>query len=312
MYWTELSDAQKRQYIDAEAAFSALEDALAEAQTVRGGMIWRTQNGTDYLIRTSPARTQKSLGPRNPTLEKIYADFLLRKQSAEDRVKALKAAVLQQQRLNRALRVGRTPKDVILILQAIAQAGLSQHFLTVGTNALYAYESAAGVRVQSDATATRDIDLLFDTRQRLQFATQLKRLDSSFLAVLHKADKSFRVRQRQRYTAVNQDGFEVDVIRRMAKDGNPHPMALSDHEDELWPVQIPSGEALVAAKRFSAVVVGTDGSMARMTTPAPDDFARIKSKLAQRHDRDPLKASKDALQAKVVNDLVEELLPGQF
>jgi hypothetical protein len=307
--FTELTDAQKRQCIDAESAFRALEEALHEAATVRGAMFWRTQNGTEYLIRTSVTGLQKSLGAQTPELQTVYERFTERKAELQERVKSLKASVQQHQRLNRALRVGRTPKDVIAVLQALALAGLAKHFLTVGTNALYAYESAAGVRVQADATATRDMDLLFDTRQRLQFATQLHRLDSSFLAVLRKADKSYRVRTSQRYTVVNQEGYEVDVIRRMAKDGDPHPMALSEHEDEIWPVQVGSGEALIAGRRFDALVIGTDGSMARMHVPHPLDFVRLKKKLSKSVDRDPLKKSKDGLQAKIVAQLITDYLP---
>jgi hypothetical protein len=307
--FTELSDAQKRQYIDAESAFRALEEALQEAASVRGSMFWRLQNGSEYLIRTSATGLQKSLGPKTAELQIVYERFMQRKADSEERVKSLKASVQQHQRLNRALRVGRTPKDVIAVLQALAAAGLAKHFLTVGTNALYAYESAAGVRVQTDATATRDMDLLFDTRQRLQFATQLDRLGSSFLAVLRKADKSYRVRQGQRYTVVNQEGYEVDVIRRMAKDGDPHPMALSDHEDEIWPVQVGSGEALIAGRRFDALVIGTDGHMARMHVPHPLDFVRLKEKLSKSASRDPLKKSKDGLQAQLAQHLVDEYLP---
>lgn len=307
--FTELTDAQKRQYIDAESAFRALDETLQEAAMVRGSMFWRTQSGTDYLIRTSATGQQKSLGPKTAELQAVYERFTERKAELEQRVKALKASVQQHQRLSRALRVGRTPKDVIAVLQVLSAAGLSKHFLTVGTNALYAYESAAGVRVQSDATATRDMDLLFDTRQRLQFATQLQRLGSSFLAVLRKADKSYRVRQGQRYTVVNQEGYEVDVIRRMAKDGDPHPLALSEHEEEIWPVQVGSGEALIAGRRFDALVIGTDGSMARMYVPHPQDFVRLKTKLSKSVDRDPLKKSKDGLQARLVVDLLEQYLP---
>jgi hypothetical protein len=304
----ELTDTQKRQYIDAESTFRAFEEALQEAANVRGSMFWRTQNGADYLIRTSVTGLQKSLGPKTDALQSVYERFMQRKAESEERVKSLKAAVLQHQRLNRALRVGRTPKDVIAVLQALAAAGLSKHFLTVGTNALYAYESAAGVRVQTDATATRDMDLLFDTRQRLEFATQLERLGSSFLAVLRKADKSYRVRQGQRYTVVNQDGYEVDVIRRMAREADTHPMSMSDHEDEIWPVQVGSGEALIAGRRFDALVIGTDGSMARMHVPHPLDFVRLKVKLSKSASRDPLKKSKDGLQAEITSQMANEFL----
>lgn len=179
----------------------------------------------------------------------------------------------------------------------------------MGTHALYAYEAAAGVMVESAATATQDVDLLFDTRKRLSFWSQLKRLDSSFLSVLRKADRSFHVRPGQLYTVVNDAGFEVDVVRRVQAEGDPHPLRLSDDEDDLWPVQVSTGQDLLNAERFSRMVVATSGAMARMNTVDPRAFVRVKRWLAARKDRDPLKRRKDRLQADVVDSLIENYLP---
>jgi hypothetical protein len=307
--FVELTESQKRQYIDAESVFRALEQAQAEALTVRGSMFWREQSGRRYLIRMTASGAQKSLGPDTPENRQIHDRFSERKATTESRVQSLKAALKEQQRLNRALRVGRVPNVVVGTLQALAQAGLQEHFLTVGTHALYAYETAAGVRVQSAATATRDIDLLFDTQKRLSLVTQLARLDTSLLGVLRKADKTFAVRREQLQTAVNADGFEVDIIRRTARDGDPHPLRMSDDDADIWAVQVPSGQMLLSSSRFSQVLVATSGAMARMHTVHPADFARIKQTLAARADRDPLKKSKDELQAQVTEQLLADYLP---
>jgi hypothetical protein len=308
-HFTELTADQLRQYIDAQAVFSALEQAGKEAAEVRGSMFWRQQGAKTYLIRSSVTGAQTSLGPQSEENVAIHDRFVERKKSVEQRVKNLKSSLLQQQRLNRALRVGRTPPIVIETLNAIAAAGLDAHFLVVGTHALYAYEAAAGVMVESAATATQDVDLLFDTRKRLSFWSQLKRLDSSFLSVLRKADRSFHVRPGQLYTVVNDTGFEVDVVRRVQAESDPHPLRLSDDEDDLWPVQVSTGQDLLNAERFSRMVVATSGSMARMNTVDPRAFVRVKRWLAARKDRDPLKRRKDRLQADVVDSLVEKYLP---
>ncbi len=60
----ELSEGQKRQYIDAETVFMALSHAKKLASEVRGSMFWRDLRGTRTLIRTSAAGSQKSLGAR--------------------------------------------------------------------------------------------------------------------------------------------------------------------------------------------------------------------------------------------------------
>ena len=212
----EISPAIARQYIDAVSTFEALEEAQEEAAQVRGGMYWHggpaSSPDAKYLVRTTPAGAETSLGPRTPENEAIYERFTLRKRESVERVSGLKAAFEQHQRLNRALRVGRVDPLVVALLGRLASTQLSPHFRVVGAHALYAYEAIAGVRLDSDTLATRDMDLLWDTRKRILFSTQLAKVDSSMLGVLKKVDSSFRIRKSQKYTAVNKDGFEVDII----------------------------------------------------------------------------------------------------
>lgn len=308
----ELSESQRRQYIDAEAVFSAWEQARKDVREVRGSMFWREQSGRRYLIRTSAAGAQKSLGPESARTQEILDKFAVRKVFLEDRVRTLQDALHQQQRLNRAHRVGRVPGIVVGTLNALAAAGLDQHFLTIGTNAMYAYESAAGVRLSAQAMATRDIDLFFDAQKHLRLLSQLQRVDASLLAVLRNADKSFVIRPDQRYTAVNGAGFEVDIVRRPARGRDAHPMPLGavPDEDTFWAVQVSTGDQVAAASRIDEMVVSATGSMARMKTIGPRDFVRIKRALAASPGREPLKRGKDLEQADLVERLVSEYLIG--
>ncbi len=298
-----------RQYIDAVAAFEAWEEALKEAEQVRGGMYWHKGSGTGYLVRTSPAGSEKSLGPRSAQTEALYEAFQRRKERAQVRLTGLKAAVAKHKRMNRALRVGRVAPLIVQILRRLSEARLGEHFRVVGTHALYAYESVAGVAFDNEAVATRDIDLLWDVRRRMAFATALSRVDSSMLGVLRKVDTTFKVRNAQKYTAVNQDGFEVDIIRRMKQEDDPHPIRLSDDEDDFWAAQAPRAQELLDAPSFSAVIVATDGDMARMNTLDPIAFARFKRWMSELQDRDPLKRRRDALQAQLVEAVVRDYLP---
>jgi hypothetical protein len=284
--FVELSTDQARQYIDATAVFTALEHASTQAKHYAGAMFWREIKGRRYLIRTSPGGAQKSLGCETDDNVNLPERFNAQKLAAEQRLQSLKAELIKQQRLNKALRVGRCPPIVIDTLSEIASAGLAEHFLVVGTHAIYAYETAANVLCPSDAMATRDIDLLLDTRKQMKFVTQMKRLDSSFLNVLRKADKSFELRPDQLYTAVNNKGFEIDVIRRKAIEDDPHPL-----------------------RPFEQIVVSTTGTMARMRTVHPMDFVRIKKDLAALPGRERQKFRKDELQATMVLHLVREHLP---
>jgi hypothetical protein len=286
----ETSASISRQYIDAVAVFEALEEALEEAAQVRGGMYWHagppTSPDAKYLVRTTPAGAETSLGSRTAELDAIYTRFTQRKRESAERVSGLQAALMQQQRLNRALRVGRVDPLVVALLNRLASTKLSEHFRVVGTHALYAYEAAAGVRLDAEALATRDIDLLWDTRKRIIFSTQLARVDSSMLGVLKKVDATFRIRKGQKYTAVNKEGFEVDIIRRERR-----------------------ANVLLDSPGFSAVIVASNGTMARMNTVHPVTFVAFKRWMSTQAERDALKRRRDALQADTVQELLEKYLP---
>jgi hypothetical protein len=309
----ENSAAVARQHIDSLAVFEALEEAQAEAAHVRGGMYWHAGRPgapeDKYLIRTSPAGSQTSLGLRSAQTEAIYERFMQRKRESVERVKGLQAALEQHQRLNRALRVGRVDPLVVSLLSRLSSTQSSDHFRVVGTHALYAYEASAGVRLDAQALATRDIDLLWDTRKRILFSTQLARVDSSMLGVLKKVDPTFRIRKSQMYTAVNKTGFEVDIIRREQAQDDPHPIKPSEEDDDFWVAQARRANVLLDAPAFSAVLVATNGSMARMNTVHPATFITFKRWLGNQTQRDPLKRRRDLLQADTVQTLLENYLP---
>jgi hypothetical protein len=305
----ELQETQLRELVNARSAWHSYEEARREAGQVRGSVVWKAVGEHTYLIRKSAAGAQKSLGPKSPETEAIHASFQARKQRAEARLKAMKQRVEEQRKLNRLYRVGRTPAVVVRALAALDAAGLGDKFLTIGTHAVYAYETAAGVLVESGALATRDLDLLFDARKRVAFVSSLgKGEDRSLIRVLQRADPSFRVLRDQLQTAVNDDGFEIDIIRRQATANDLHPMKMSDDEDDFWAAQIDQGEKIASGRRFEHLVVAASGEMATMRTLHPLDFIRLKLELAQRPTRDPLKAPKDRLQAQVVQQLWDDYL----
>lgn len=308
----EKSSRQLTQYIDACTVFDALEAATKAAAQYRGSLFWREIKGKDYLIRTTPKGDQRSVGPKTDDNKDAVEIFTANKDATEGRMRQLKAELETQRRLNLSLQVGRAPQVLIDTINAIHGAGLSDHFLVVGTHALYAYEAAAGVTIPPNAMATQDVDLLFDTRKRVKFFTQMERLDASLLDVLRKADKTFQIRDDQKYTAVNDRGFEIDIIRRVAGQEDPHPIRMSNFEDDFWAVQVSMGAQMLGARRFEKIVVSSTGRMARMRTIHPEDFARIKRQLGnskERKEHEPLKARKDIEQANIVEEMLDAFLP---
>lgn len=96
----------------------------------------------------------------------------------------------------------------------------------IGTNALFCHEAAAGVRIEQEHLATEDLDILWGSRNHLTLATCEKLQPSGLLGILKAVDRSFELKsQTELYTAVNKDGYQVDVLRREG--------AGSDRESEV-------------------------------------------------------------------------------
>ncbi len=302
-----LPDNAARQLIDSTTVFGEFIRVQAQARQYAGGMYWKRQGDYEYLVKTQPDGRQSRVGTRSAETEAAYEAFTKRKREVEERLRSLRAALKDAERLNKALKVGRVPSPVLAVLQALEDAGLGEHFTVVGTHTLYAYEMAAGVRIVQGALATQDVDLLWDARKRVRFMTDLKTLGTSMLGVLQKVDPTFERKEGQNETAINAKGFEVDFLRRQPEGDDPHPFRFSDDEGDLWPVQAVRASVLTNAPRFEHVVVSATGRMVLMRTIAPQSFVEFKRWMAGKAPRRPeLKRRRDLRQAQIVQALLDE------
>lgn len=307
MDYLPLSDNAARQVIDASTIFEEWRRVERAARAYVGGMYWKRQGEYEYLVKTLPDNRQKRIDPRSAKTEAIFKDFTERKTEIEARLKSLQGALKEAERLNKALKAGRVPSKVVAVLQALECAGLGEHFRVVGTHALYAYETAAGVRIVQGALATQDIDLLWDAGRRVSFVTTMDKLDKSMLEVLQKAEPSFRRKEGQAETAIDNKGFEVDFLRRQVAEGDPHPFRFTDDEEDLWPVQAERAAVLTSTPLFEHLVISATGRMALMRTIDPAVFVSFKRWMADNAQKRPeLKRRRDVRQADIVEALLKE------
>lgn len=311
MYYTQLTEDQHKQLINASQAYAAMLNFKQLAAGYRGGMVWRQKNDTDYLIKTSPRGNQRGMGARSPETERLAEAFLRNKASAEANLKASKQRVELEVRLNRALRVGRCPNLVIDILNRLEKAGLARHLMVIGTHALYAYESGAGVTFNSAITETRDLDILWDSRKHLLLASNEDIKMLGLLGILQQVDSSFTLMKNQAYTAVNKDGYMVDVVKRRPASlfDDQEPQQLVPNQDDFFAAKIVNMDWLLSSPPYKQIVIGVSGKMAEMHAPDPRAFAMFKHWLSQQPERDPTKKPRDQRQAEAVKSLVEELMP---
>ncbi len=307
MDYIALPENAARQLIDSLAVYEEYSRVKARAHPYEGGMYWKKQGEHTYLVKTLSHGVQKRLGPWSRVLEANCEAYLKRKYELEARLASLRSELNDSERLNKALRVGRVPSTVVDVLNVIEDAGLYDNFTVVGTHALYAYETAAGVRAVRAAVATQDVDLLWDARKRVSFISKMKALDTSMLAIIQRADPTFERMEEQVEVAVNSKGFKVEFLRRMVADGDPNPAQLSSKEDDLFAIQANKAGVLTSAPPFEQIIVSTTGGMVRMKTIDPAVFVSFKRWMGTTApNREPIKKRRDLLQAMLVESLMKD------
>ena len=302
-----LTNQQRLHLVNSEQLYENYRAALRHAAAHTYGMRWKTVRGVEYLFRDSDARGNgKSLGPRSAETEAILASFLQGREAANERLAGIRAALDEQARLNKALRLSRVPRVIARILRELDAAGLYKSFTVLGTQALFGYEAAGGVQFLTELLASGDIDLLYDHRHKMTLVSG--KLDGQgLLGLLKRADRSFECIRKRGFRAANAGQFMVDLIVP------PRGMQVSDPvsfaDDDLVAAEVPGLQWLLNAPKLDTVAIDETGWPTPLRVPDPRAFALHKAWLASRSDRDAIKKPRDLAQARAVAALVREYLP---
>ena len=307
----EMSDNQRRVYLDAVQLHEAFISAFQKSRSYRGGMHWKKAKGRQYLFKTRDRYGYgKSLGPRSAETEKILADFQKAKKEAKNRLASLKSRLKEQSRFCKAAMIQRVPKIVTRVLRVLDQRNLlGQNIFVIGTNAMYAYEAAAGVFLDRPLTATRDMDILWDVRPKLTLFAEDETDPKDLIDVLRKADKSYEPVSPGSFRAVNRDGYMVDLIKPESKSLVRNEPVRMGGPDDLKAAEIRSLHWLISSPKFSQVIIGDDGYPVSMVVPDPRAFSIHKVWLSEQADREPVKKKRDDDQGLAIALLVIKYMP---
>jgi hypothetical protein len=274
-------------------------------------MHWKKVKGREYLFRSHDRFGYgKSLGARSPETESIYREFHENKKNFQHNLRELRGRLKEQARFCKAARIARVPRIVGSILRLLdTQKLLGGNLQVVGTNALYAYEAAAGIFFDSGLMATQDMDLLWDVRSRLQLHAGQKIGEKGLLSILQQADPSFEPVRKKGFRAVNRKGYMVDLLKPEPKPAHLKEKRRMGANGDLEAAEIRNLHWLVSSPKFTQDVIGDDGYPAPMAVPDPRAFALHKLWLSRQADREPIKRKRDRDQATAVCGLVLQYLP---
>jgi len=180
----------------------------------------------------------------------------------------------------------------------------------IGTNALYAYETLAGVVFNSESTATGDIDILMDDRNRLRLLTEADEPIGLTRLIQGRVDKTFQPRNKADFRLTNDRGYMVEFVR--PEPTPPYLVAPGSEpleDGDIRPAPIVGLQWLVNAPAIDVIVLDERGFPVPMRCADPRYWTVHKLWLSRRDDRDAQKKIRDREQADIMMRLLAERLP---
>ena len=296
--------------MDLAQAYEAYADMQRQLAGLDYSLHWKVLRGKTYLFKKIDAKGNgRIIGPRDPESEQTLAAFRARRNELKARHANLKARLAEHARLAKALKLARVPKTAAAVLRVLNRhALLGRNLIVVGTNALYAYEAAAGARFDSAVMDTADVDILWESRAKLSLAADTR--GAGLIGILRQADRSFEVVRARGFRAANRDGYMVDLLKPLPRN------LIADESrgsigggDDLFAAETRNLAWLLSARKFRSTAVGMDGFPVPLVAPDPRLFALHKLWLAGQRDREPVKKGRDRAQGRAVLELLLERLP---
>lgn len=304
-----LDDNQIRVLNDAALIYESYLQAHLAMSNYPGWMFFKPKQGKEYLFHALDRKGNgKSLGRRSEETEHKLAEFKAAKDLAEERFSSIAKRMHDHARFCKAARINRIPAMAGKIIRTMERVGVADNFLVVGTNALYAYESAAGIAFLPEVTATADMDILWDSRRKLSFAMTAnpggEPSIGTFMELLRSADRLFTVNTERTFQAINGSGFAVELLKPLEP---VNPFKAGDG-DLLTPMPLRGQDWLLLRPPMKRVAVGQDGYPVFFRVPDPRLFCLHKAWLSTLDDRRADKKQRDLAQAKLVAGLLSNRL----
>lgn len=296
----EFSAESQRVRANLEQTYAAWVDARRELESMPVSMYWSSKEGVDYLcIKKTSQDNGSSVGRRSPLLEEQYQSHMESKVRLKERIRALDAQLTERAGLYRRLRLPSIPDRQAEILRKLdIENLLGTDLMVVGTNAFIAYELACGARFPTGNEETEDFDMAWcrGTKASLLGHTANAAGGKSLLAVLKGLDSSYRINPRKPYQAVNQTGYEVELLAAPST----HPLPKFEPFEPM--VTLIEQEWLLQGMPLSVVVATVRGRACPLYVPDPRWMALHKLWLAKKPERNLTKKPKDQRQGEVLLD----------
>lgn len=302
----EFSAESQRVRANLEQTYAAWVEARRAVDAMPVSMYWSSKEGVDYLcVKQTSQDNGSSVGRRSPALEAQYQSHVESKARLKERIRALDTQLTERAGLYRRLRLPSIPDRQAEILRKLDVEGLlGTDLMVVGTNAFIAYELACGARFPTGNEETEDFDMAWCRGTKASLLEQGSGVSGrkTLFAVLKSLDTSYQINPRKPYQAVNQTGYEVELLAAPST----HPLPKFEPFEPM--VTLVEQEWLLLGQPLSVVVATVRGRACPLYVPDPRWMALHKLWLSRKPERNPAKKAKDQRQGEVLMDAVRFFL----
>jgi hypothetical protein len=295
---TPFSDEQVRVAVNLRQQYDAWIGIERRLAAMPHDMRWQTVDGTEGLWRQATSETEpENAGPRSEATEALFAAFQTEKTGMTARLDETARRLAETIQLYRLLRLPLLATEAAAILREMDRRSLlGSQLRVIGTNAMAAYALEAGGVLADAPDETQDFDLAWTATAPPDGGTPV-------WSALKAVDRTYTVNTERSWQALNAGGYAVDLLAAPSRAGN----MLA--RDRPRPVEAETQEWLLNGRPVDHVVVGRDGSPARVVAPDPRWFALHKLWLCVQEAREPLKRDKDSRQGTSLLNAIEERMP---
>jgi hypothetical protein len=291
------NDEQLKVLANLEQHYDVWIDAKRQIFKMPYGFQWKNINGTDYLYeRINREGNGKSFGPRSVKNEALFNNYHEKKSSLKDRIESCYKSIEIDIDIYRALKLPRIASQAAKILrEADIRELLGNQIMVIGTNAMpaYAIEACGSINAPN---RTDDFDLawiaLVGNGDERPLWDMFNAVDSTYTV---NTEKPFQVR--------NKHAYEVEMLVA------PSRVAGVSRLEKPKPVALPEQEWLLEGRHVNHVVIGEDGSPARIVAPDPRWYALQKLWMSEQDKRTPIKRPKDFSQGIALLNKIQESMP---
>lgn len=308
----ELNDKELRDIFNFEKTYELILETYKEILNLPYCLFEKKIKNKSYLyIQKNKESKPTSIGLLNNDNLEFLNKYKTDKEKYSNLYDSLNNELEENIKYLKITKINRVDSQVAKILRKMDSYNLlGTDFLVVGTNAFFAYEIHAQKLLTTNNLAIKlskvNLDFTYYFEKYKEQNKEVKSNQHKLIKALKEIDKSFNINHRKMFQAINDKGYEVEIL------SSPSSMINKDNIGGFRPIPLIEQEWLLKGKPIRHILLSNDNKPAPIVAPDPRWMALHKMWLSQKPERNKLKVNKDKNQAISLFNLVMQNMKYEY